>query len=363
MRNERSSFFERIKKIESKLSEIGTDALLFFDIKNIRYLSGFSGSDGILLIGDGKRMLLVDGRYTHQAKREAEDIEIFEYKEKVEGVRTVLSDYGFKTVGFESAALDVYTYLNLKANIENVAFKPIYEEITLLRAVKDEEEIARIKKAALISYKSISSTRERIKPGVKEKDIALELEFWMGKYGAEQASFPTIVASGPNSAMPHARAGSRVLEVGDVVVIDFGSVYQGYRCDETWTSVLGNPNDEQKDVFALVKKAQDAAINTIKPGVLCREVDHAARSFIDKKEMGNFFPHGTGHGVGIDVHEAPRIAPSSRHILEAGMVITIEPGIYIPGLWGIRIEETVLVTESGAEVLTKTPKDFKASYQ
>ncbi len=349
---------ERISKIQLKLKALDVDALLFLDIKNIRYLTGFAGSDGALMICEKQKMLLVDGRYINQAKKEVEGVEVVEYREKIDGIEAVLSDGRFKSVGFESTAMNVSTYMKLKEKLSAVALNPISNEIDAIRAIKDEEEIACIRKAAEISFQALTAVCNLIKPGVKEKDIAIELEFRIRKYGAELVSFPTIVATGANSAQPHAAPGSREIENGDIVMIDYGAVYYGYHSDETCTFVVGRAGKKQKEVYSLVKKAHDKALQAIKPGMPCGEIDHIARSCIEVGNLGKFFTHGTGHGVGLDVHEAPRIADKSANMLEAGMVVTIEPGVYIPDQWGIRIEDMVLVKEGGGEVLTKVPKDL-----
>jgi Xaa-Pro aminopeptidase len=351
-------FSERITRIRSELSDYGVQAVLFLDMKNIRYLTGFTGSDGALLLGRDNLVLLVDGRYTNQARKEAAGVDVFEYREKVEGIEAHLADRNLKTIGFESTAMTVYTYLKLKDRMGHAAFSPLSDNIAMIRAIKDDGEIDRMRRASEISFRALTDLRELIKPGVMEKDLALELEFRMGRYGADQVAFPVIVASGANAALPHAKPASRRLERGDVVMIDCGAVYEGYHSDETWTVVMGSGNDRQKEVYAVVKEAHDRALEAVRPGVPCRDVDRAARSCIEGKDLGTYFSHGTGHGVGLDVHEAPRIAATSDHILEAGMVVTIEPGVYIPNLWGMRIEDMVLVTENGREVLTRMPKDF-----
>lgn len=349
---------ERISKIQSRLYELDVEALLFLDIKNIRYLTGFTGSDGALMIGEKQKLLLVDGRYTNQAKREVAGLEVFECREKIEGIEVVLSDGGLQSVGFESTAMNVTTYLKLKEKLKNVTLNPMSNEIDAVRAIKDDEELSCIRKAAEISFQALTAVCDLIKPGVREKDIAIELEYRMGRFGAEQISFATIVASGVNSAQPHAAPGSRKIKNGDVVMIDYGAVYSGYHSDETLTFVVGNADKKQKEVYLLVKKAHDTALESVKAGVPCKDVDRIARDCIESGNMGKYFTHGTGHGVGLDVHEAPRIATKSENILEAGMVVTIEPGVYIPDLWGIRIEDMILVKEEGFEVLTKAPKDF-----
>jgi Xaa-Pro aminopeptidase len=349
---------ERISKIKSQFQDLDSEVLLFLDINNIRYLTGFTGSDGALIIGERQQLLLVDGRYTNQAKREVDGVEVFEYREKIEGIETIISESGLKSVGFESTVMNVNTYLKLKEKLQGVTLTPISNKIDAIRAIKDEAEIACIRKAAEISFQALSEVCDLIKPGVREKDIALELEYRMGKCGAAQVSFATIVASGTNSAQPHAAPGSREIENGDIIMIDYGAVYCGYHSDETCTFVVGRANKKQKEVYSLVKKAHDSAVKSVKAGVPCKDIDRIARACIESENLGKYFTHGTGHGVGLDVHEAPRIAAQSESILEAGMVVTIEPGIYIPELWGIRIEDMVLVRNEGFEVLTGVSKDL-----
>jgi Xaa-Pro aminopeptidase/Xaa-Pro dipeptidase len=345
-------------RVRSILRELDIDALLLLDMKNIRYLTGFTGSDGALVIGEKQETLLVDGRYTNQARKEVEGPHISEYKEKIDGIAAILSDGSLKSVGFESQAINVNTYLNLKDKLGGLRLNPLSNEIAALRAVKDEKEIAYIRRAAEISYAALNAVRKLIKPGVRETDIAIELDFLMRRRGAEQVSFPTIVATGPNSAQPHAQPGSRAIENGDMVIIDCGAVYCGYHSDETCTFAVGFKDKRQEETYSLVKTAHDRALEAVKAGVSCVEIDRIARECIDTGTLGEYFTHGTGHGVGLDVHEAPRIASNSEMILQAGMVLTVEPGVYIPDLWGIRIEDMILVKEEGCEVLTRASKDF-----
>ena len=350
---------ERMSGIRSRLLHLGVEALLFLDVINIRYLIGFAGGEGALLIGQGQAILLVDGRYVTQARQEVERVEIIEYEDKVEGIVTAILNDGSKTVGFEAQAISYDTYARLKESLKGLKLKPISDEIDTIRAIKDEREIELLRRAAEISSGALTSVRDLIREGVRERDIALDLEFKMRHNGAEQVSFATIVASGTNTALPHAIPSTRKIENGDVVVIDCGAIYEGYHSDETCTFVVGQANARQKEVYRLVREAHDRALDTVRAGVPCSEIDRVARACIEEGGLGAYFSHGTGHGVGLDVHEAPRIAAKSKGILEAGMVVTIEPGVYIPGLWGVRIEDTVLVKEDGCEVLTKISKDFR----
>jgi Xaa-Pro aminopeptidase/Xaa-Pro dipeptidase len=345
-------------RVRAILRELDMDALLFLDMKNVRYLTGFTGSDGALVIGEKQEVLLVDGRYTNQAKKEVHGPHVFEYKDKIDGIAAILSDGSLGSAGFESQAMNVNTYLNLKEKLGGLRLNPLSNEIDAFRAVKDEKEIAYIRKAAEISCEALTAVRDIIKPGVRETDIAIELDFRMRRCGAEQVSFPTIVASGANSAQPHAQPGLRTIEKGDMVIIDYGAVYCGYHSDETCTFAVGHKNKKQEKVYTLVKNAHDRALAAVKAGIPCVDIDRTARDCIENGKLGKYFTHGTGHGVGLDVHEAPRIASNSEMVLEAGMVLTIEPGVYIPDLWGVRIEDMILVKEEGFEVLTRVSKDF-----
>jgi len=349
---------ERMERVRAMLHELNVDALLFLDMHNVRYLTGFTGSDGAFVLGNKQEILLVDGRYTNQARKEVNGPHIFEYKEKIDGIAAILSDGSLRSVGFESQAMNVNIYLNLTKKLGGLKLNPMSDRIGTLRAVKDKKEIALIKKAAEISCEALSAVRDLIKPGVREKDIAIELDFLMRRCGAEQVSFPTIVASGANSAQPHAQPGSRAIENGDIVIIDCGAVYCGYHSDETSTFAVGYKDRKQEEAYYLVKTAHDRALEAVKAGIPCADIDRIARECIETGKLGRYFTHGTGHGVGLDVHEAPRIAGNSEIILEAGMVLTVEPGVYIPDLWGVRIEDMILVKEDGGEVLTKVSKDF-----
>ncbi len=349
---------DRISRVRSKIADLGLEAFLFLDMPNIRYLTGFTGSDGALVAGARNNILLVDGRYTTQAGREVQGADIRHYRDKTEGIAQALLDSGWKAIGLESTAVTLQEYLNLKARAEGLELRPLEREMSTLRVIKDETEIKRMKKAAVLSSQALLLALEGIKPGISERDMALELEYRIRQGGADSVSFDVIVASGENSALPHARPGFRKSEAGDFIVLDYGAVCGGYRSDETCTVALGSISDKQRYIYAVVREAHDRALAAVKAGATCRDVDHAARSFIEEKGLGKYFSHGTGHGIGLSVHEEPRLSILSESCLEAGMVITIEPGVYMPGLWGVRIEDMVLVTRDGCDVLTTVPKDL-----
>jgi len=347
----------RISLIQSKLADLKIQGLVFLNIINIRYLSGFTGSDGALIICPDKSLLLVDGRYTAQAALEVQNIPVIEYKDKVEGIIQAIKDLRLKHIGFEAVSMSVDMHNQLTKRLENEVLINIGDDLKFLRAYKDEKEIALMKKAAVISSAAIASLIGDIKPGCTERELALQLEIHARRSGADQLAFEAIVASGENSALPHAKPTDRKIKAGDFIVIDFGVKYKGYCSDETCTFAFGQLTDQQKNAYQIVKQAHDDAIAAIRANVIASDIDHFVRSVLGEK-YGQYFPHGTGHGVGLEVHEAPRLAPNSQDVLGAQMVVTVEPGIYIPGLWGIRIEDTVLVKENGCEIFTKMDKQL-----
>ncbi len=331
------------------------DGLIFFNMSNIRYLSGFAGSEGVLLIGAGQSMLFIDGRYTSQARLETRGITIIECTDKIKASVEKIKKLKLKRIGFEADSVTLATYNKLTSSSQREKFIALADELRNLRACKDETEIALMKKAARISSSSVSSVIEQIKPGWTEKEVALQLEIIARKSGADSVAFETIVASGANSSLPHARPTDKKIKKGDFVVIDFGIRYKGYCSDETCTIAFGKLTDRQKNAYQLVKEAYEKALDKVAAGIPAAEIDRSARNVFGKK-YGRYFVHGTGHGVGLDIHEFPRLASTSGDILEPGMVFTVEPGLYIPGLWGIRIEDTVFLKENSCEKLTKVDK-------
>ncbi len=346
----------RIQTVREILLRNRVDGIIFSNMSNIRYLSGFSGSDGILIISSDSACLLVDGRYTTQAAAEAQHISISEYQNKVQGIERAAKELGLKKIGFEAAFVSVEIYDDLVRRFSNKAKLVSFgKELGSLRACKEIREIQTMKKAAAIASAAVAKIVREIKPGWTEQEVALQLEVAARRSGAEQLAFETIVASGENAALPHAKPSHREIRKGDFVVIDFGVKYQGYCSDETCTFAIGELTAVQKNAYRAVLRAHDEAIASIRAGVAAADVDALTRRVLGE-EYGRYFIHGTGHGVGLDVHEAPRVAPGSQDILTAGMVVTVEPGLYFPGLWGIRIEDTVLVKKNSCEIITKMNK-------
>jgi Xaa-Pro aminopeptidase len=351
--------FPRIELIRQRMLDLHLDGLLLFDMKNIRYLTGFTGSEGICFFRDGVGVLLVDGRYITQAQEQVRGFDVRLCRDKLSGLSEAFSDSVGMTVGFEASVLTVDMHLRLRKQLKGTTLKPLGDEVQQFRILKDGAELALISHAVDVSHRALLDTLFLVRVGMTEKEISRELEYRMKVLGAEDLSFPTIVASGPRAALPHAEPGFRKIERGDTVIIDYGAVVEGYHSDETCTFVVGHLNSDVGNAYAIVKEAHDRAIDAVKAGISCREIDHVARNCIETNGLGAYFTHGTGHGVGLDVHEAPRLAPTSETVLEKGMVVTIEPGVYLPGHWGIRIEDMVLVEQDGCRVLTKTSKEIE----
>jgi len=356
---------ERVSHLRELLSETQTDTLLVLTDENRRYLSGFTGQDtqfdesaGALLITGNDLILATDTRYELQACNEAPLYKTVCYKK---GLAEELPDHikalGTKTLGFESVRLSVHQYRKISDAIAKdgleVVLKPVEDLVEQLRIKKAETEIATLRNALSLAETAFSECVEKIKPGMTEKEVAWIMEKGMREAGAEALSFPTIVASGPSSALPHAIPGDRRIRVGEPILFDWGARLDGYCSDISRTVVIGEPDDTFKKVFQTVLDAQRLAIDAIKAGVSSRAVDTIARDHIEKQGFGGKFGHGLGHGTGLAIHEAPRLSPLKDTVLEPGMVTTVEPGIYLGDWGGVRLENMVVVRRDGAEVLNR----------
>ncbi|UCD71934.1 MAG: aminopeptidase P family protein [Syntrophobacterales bacterium] len=350
---------ERINRINGILGDGNLDGILITSLENVHYLSEFTGSDAALVMTENKGYFLTDSRYTTQAREEVLGFEIIEYQKKIEGLSNIMNDLGLRSIGFEPQNVTYGTHKELVEKVSGGQFIPINERVKNLRAVKDDEEIGRMKRAIDIASNSLRENIWRITPGTQEREIALELEFSMRRNGTDNIAFDTIVASGERSALPHGKPSEKRINRGDLITIDFGARYRGYYSDETCTFLCGKPNRRQREVYQIVKEAHDRAIASIRPGMKAMEVDSFARNWIREAGYGAYFGHGIGHGVGLAVHENPVIGPESKDVVEERMIFTIEPGIYIPGWGGMRIEDMVLVTEKGCEVLTSLSKEME----
>lgn len=353
------TFLERRQKVFKLLSELELDALVLCQPQNLRYLCGFSGSDGVLLAAAGQLVFLTDSRYTTQAKNEVEADEICEYSVKSDAIVARLKGVAAKKVGFEaSLSYGAFDDFRQKAP-SGWHWQSLHEELQKLRLHKSSEELSAITTATELNRSGLAEVAGIIQPGVRECDVALALEFAMRKAGAEEKAFDIIVASGERGAMPHGVASDKVINVGELVTIDFGCKVSGYYSDETVTFAVGEVSTELRQIFDTVLEAHDRAIEAVAPGVSFTDLDSIARDYICACGYGDYFGHGLGHGVGLEVHEAPTVSPRSKLVAEEGMVFTVEPGIYVPGVGGVRIEDMVLVTSEGGQVLTKIPKTFR----
>ncbi len=356
---ENTLYQERLGSVRKIMDIYQLDGVLFTSLENIRYLCGFTGSDGVLLLNREQSYFLTDSRYWTQAEAEVRGSQVYPYKKKMEGIARLLLELGLKKTGFESTSLTVSLHRSLQDQLAiETNLIPLEDEIKNLRTCKDSEELASMRHAIDVSSQAFKHITGMIKEGVLEREIAIEMEFFMKRHGAQAISFDFIVASGRRSALPHGRASSKRIESGDFILLDFGSRVEGYHSDETCTLILGGPSLEQKKIYQIVKEAHDKAINRVRPGIPIHEIDAAARDHIRACGYDDYFGHGTGHGIGLAVHEEPVINKENKGILQEGMVFTIEPGIYIPGLGGVRIEDMVRVTSQGAELLTYLPKEL-----
>ncbi len=347
----------RIARLRRILRQRGIAAFLVTAREPVRYLTGFTGSAGQVLVTSHRTVLITDFRYQAQAGRETRGIDlVIQKKDAVTALREVAAQLGVKQVAFDESSMTVERVRLSKR--QGLRLKGISDPVAELRQCKDRGEVLRIKSAIRRAEDSYRELRRVIRPGMTEQEVGLRLEFLMRERGARRPAFDLIVASGANGAMPHATVSKRRLRTGDMVTIDFGAEADGYYCDITRTFCVGRPSPRQREIHALVLRAQEAAIGAIRPGASCRSVDVAARDIIAAAGHGDHFGHATGHGIGLAVHEGPTLSSLSKNTLAAGMVVTAEPGVYIPGWGGVRIEDMILVTERGHTVLTSLSRDL-----
>ncbi len=360
---------DRINRLRKLIAKENFDTFMVLVEENRRYLSGFTGGDsqfdetaGILFITETSLILATDSRYDEQAKIESPQYEIIQYKEGlVKELSTILGNLNTKKLGFESARLAVMQYDIIKEELKKagseIELVPVKELVEKLRVNKSEPEIESIKKATAIAETAFTECLKSITPGITEAETAWILEKNIREAGADALSFTPIIASGPNSAMPHAIPGKRKIKPGEPFLFDWGAKIDGYCSDTSRTVTLGKPDDHFEKIYQIVYDSQRMAIDAIKPGVSSKSIDKIARDHIDQKGYGKHFGHGLGHGTGLSVHEPPSLGPIKEYILEPGMISTVEPGIYIPGWGGVRLENMIVVRDDGAEVLNTLDLD------
>lgn len=338
------------------MSESGLDGLVVSAPSNVFYLSGFRGSAGLLLIGPEQQTLFSDFRYRLQAQEQASDFAFVEVSGGLAaGVGAAAREAGLDNLGYDAANVTCAQRDKLTEGAEGIALTDASGLVEELRAIKSPDEIERIRGAAALADAALARMVRALRPGTTERQIALEGEFLMRHAGAERAAFDVIVASGPRSALPHAETTNRELTPGDLVVIDIGAVLDGYCSDVTRTFVVKRASQQAQDIYRLVYEAQRAGAAAVREGAVCQEVDDIARSRIEAAGYGDHFGHGLGHGVGIDVHEGPRLANRVEKRLAAGNVVTVEPGVYLDGVGGVRLEDLLVVEADGATTLTGSP--------
>lgn len=348
----------RRAKLERFFASYNIDALLFTSLPNIRYLSGFSGSEGAFVLTRDGSWLLCDSRYTAQARAEVLVGEVRQFSEKQDAVRDLLTELNVSRLGFEASHTTVEAFMDLSGKLQGCEMVPVGSKLDQIRSSKDQKEIDRLGTVALLASNALCEITKIIRPGVSEAYIARELEFEMRRQGADGRAFDFIVASGERGAMPHGRASEKLIRAGELVTIDYGAVMDGYHSDETVTVAVGKPDQRSREIYSVVQEAHDRALAAVKPGMACRDLDSVARDYIRECGFGDYFGHGLGHGVGLEIHEKPTVSPRSDVCIEEGMVFTIEPGVYIPGFGGVRIEDTVVATVDGCRLLTQVSKEL-----
>jgi len=360
-------FRARQKKLREHLAITRFDALLISHLPNIRYLCGFTGSAGFLLVQEDSSVFFTDVRYDTQARTEVKGAKVvIARKALLPAVGEWISASRRRsrhpwTLGVEPEHTTIGEKQRLGETLASgIRVKSASPIVERARMVKDEDELKRIRAAVQLGASLFERARQVLRAGVKESEVAAEMEYAARRGGAEEMSFATIIASGARSALPHGRASEQAIPAGAFVVCDFGVILHGYCSDRTRTVWVGEPEEEARRAYEAVREAQQAAIDVVKPGIAAGDVDAAARNVLRKAGLGRYFSHSTGHGVGLEIHEGPRVAAGQKEVLQPGMVITIEPGVYFPGKWGVRIEDMVAVTRQGCEVLTPTGKDFLA---
>ncbi len=347
---------ERISALRLKIAKERLDGLVITDLANIRYLIGYSGDNGLLILTKNTSLFFTDFRYQEQSKREVKNATIKIWNRNLFEVFPVTELKGVKKLGFEAESLSYSNYRRIKQQLKKIKFVPTENWTIQLRSVKDNEELRLIRRAVAINDSVFAKIIKQIKPGITEKDLAAEIDYLIKQQG--EVAFPTIVGAGRNGALPHYQPGTKRIKKGETVVLDFGTKYQGYCSDMTRTVFVGKATKKIKEIYSIVLEAQGRALAAIKSGVRAATIDAQARDYITKKGYGRYFGHSLGHGVGLVVHENPALAKTSKAILENNNVVTVEPGIYLPDWGGVRIEDLVRVTKNGCENLIKSPKEL-----
>ncbi|SDH34871.1 M24 family metallopeptidase [Alteribacillus bidgolensis] len=350
-----SNRFDQLRRV---LRDRSVEGIFINSHTNRRYISGFTGTAGALFVTQTDAYFITDFRYIQQAEDQCRDCKIIEQTASIyASLGKLIKETDIKSLAFEKEHVSYAAYEFLKENVD-AELKPMKGIVEAIRLIKDDKELAVLKEAAEIADSTFKHIAAFIKPGMKEIDVSNELEFFMRKQGAESSSFDIIVASGWRSALPHGVASDKVIESRELVTLDFGAYYKGYCSDITRTIAVGEPSEELKKIYETVYEAQTKAVEEIKPEMTGVEADAIARDYINNNGYGKYFGHGLGHGLGMEVHEGPQLSPKGKNILKPGMVVTVEPGIYVPEVGGTRIEDDIVITKQGNERLTRSPKEL-----
>lgn len=349
---------EKMNRLRAAFSKNDMDALLVTNLYNVRYVTNFTGDSSVALITEEDAYFITDSRYTEQAKDECGGFDVVQHNGSIpHEVARICKEKGIKRIGFEEKDVTYALYQTYVKEL-SAEFIPVSGLVEELRMIKTPEEIQIIKVAADIADAAFKHILEFIKPGKTELEVSNELEFFMRKCGATSSSFDIIVASGARSALPHGVASGKLIETGDMVTLDFGALYKGYVSDITRTIAVGQPSDQMKEIYEIVLGAQQKGVEEIRGGLTGKQADAICRDYITEKGYGPQFGHSTGHGIGLEVHEGPALSFRSDVVLKPGMVVTCEPGIYLEGIGGVRIEDDLLITENGNEPLTHSTKEL-----
>lgn len=350
---------KRINKLREELAQLGADAFITEKAENRFYLSGFTGSTAWVIVTAEDSFLVTDFRYVEQAQEQAPDFKVINNERKaVDCMARLLKENGVNRLAFEAGSVSFQTYSDWSKAFDSVEMVPTNGLVEKIRMFKDESEMVIIREAVRIAEAAFEHIQGFIRPGVREVEVALELEYFMRKQGASGSAFDMIVASGARGALPHGRASEKVIQAGEMVTLDFGAAYKGYNSDITRTLSVGEPDPKLKEIYDIVLRAQLAGLQALQPGVSCKDADAATRDIITAAGYGDAYGHSAGHGLGLEVHEMPGLSTVSTYVLEPGMLVTMEPGIYVSGLGGVRIEDDVWITADGHENLNKSTKEL-----
>jgi len=348
---------QRLTGLRQLMTSHSLDAIIVAKPENRRYFSGFTGSAGLLLIDKQKQLLFTDFRYIEQANKQSPEYQIVRHGTDMFAILAdTVKKLGVTRIGFESDFITWDTYQKQAAHLTMVELQPV--QLDTLREIKDQSELTLLQQAVEIADTAFNHVVTIIRPGITELEIALDLEYQMRKLGSEKPAFDTIVASGYRGALPHGQPSDKIIEAGDFITMDFGAVYQGYHSDMTRTVVAGKASDKQHEIYDIVQAAQLAGVKAVAAGKTGKEIDQVARQIISDAGYGEYFGHSLGHGVGLAIHEEPRLSPANDSKLAAGMVVSVEPGIYLPEWGGVRIEDLVVVAAVGCTVLTASSKNL-----